>query len=151
CEWCATQVAHHTWHDGGKTLSTAVRERVQFFTNFLATVFCLAVLTCRAEGRGDERHPGTRELSVSFPHTAAVAPHRRSTAVKTTLAIVAALACTGTASANITVTGTGKVTYVPNVGYVSVSVGTDADTAGEAWDKNSKAVKRLFDVLKSFG
>src|SRR5262249_48939272 len=57
----------------------------------------------------------------------------------------------GLASANVTVTGNGKVVYVPDIGYVSVGVSTDGKTATEAWDRNRDAVRRLFDALQRRG
>ncbi len=71
--------------------------------------------------------------------------------MKTALATLIALACAGTASANVTVTGTGKVKYVPNLAHVHVGVSSEADTAAEAWEKNAQAVKRLFEALKAAG
>ncbi len=76
--------------------------------------------------------------------------------MKPALAALVALAFAGTAiadtaSPSITVTGTGKMTYVPNMATVSVSVVNEAPTAADAWAKNAKVVKKLFDVLKEFG
>ncbi|HYT89447.1 MAG TPA: SIMPL domain-containing protein [Gemmataceae bacterium] len=70
--------------------------------------------------------------------------------MKHTLATLVAFAFAGTASAQITVTGTGKVTYVPNMAHVNVSVSSDAKTAAEAWQKNAEIVRKLFSVLKDF-
>jgi uncharacterized protein YggE len=67
------------------------------------------------------------------------------------LATLLTCACTGIASANITITGTGKIVYVPDIGYVTVGVSSDGVTAAEAWQKNSTIVKRIFDVLKAQG
>jgi uncharacterized protein YggE len=71
--------------------------------------------------------------------------------MKALLATLVAIVCAGTASANITMTGNGKVTYVPNVGYVTVGVSSDGKTAAEAWAKNAKLVNQLFEDLKSMG
>jgi uncharacterized protein YggE len=71
--------------------------------------------------------------------------------MRNVLATLVALVCVGTASANVTVSGTGKVTYKPNLADVSVTVSSDADTAAEAWQKNAQIVKKLFDVMKTFG
>jgi uncharacterized protein YggE len=71
--------------------------------------------------------------------------------MRTALATLLALACAGTASAHVTVTGTGKVKYVPNLAHISVGVSSDAATAAEAWEKNAQAVKRLFEALKAAG
>ena len=70
--------------------------------------------------------------------------------MKHTLATLVAFAFAGTASAQITVTGTGKVTYVPNMAHVNVSVSSDAKTAAGAWQKNAEIVRKLFSVLKDF-
>jgi len=51
----------------------------------------------------------------------------------------------------VSITGHGKVTFVPNMAYVHASVSNDAKTAAEAWQKTGDAVKRLFQVLKDFG
>jgi uncharacterized protein YggE len=71
--------------------------------------------------------------------------------MKALLAPLVALVFAGLASANVSVGGTGKVTYVPDLLYVSVGVSNDGKTANEAWQKNAEAVKKLFEVLKSFG
>ena len=71
--------------------------------------------------------------------------------MKAFLAPLVLLACSGLASANVTVTGTGKVTYVPDVGYVSVGISSDGATAEEAWQKNSEMVKNVFAALKALG
>jgi hypothetical protein len=71
--------------------------------------------------------------------------------MKAALASIVLLAFTGLASANVTITGTGKVVYVPDVGYIHAGVSSDAKTADEAWQKNADAVKKIFDALKTFG
>src|SRR5262249_18218720 len=71
--------------------------------------------------------------------------------MRTALATLVALACVGTASANVTVSGTGKVTYKPNLADVSGTVSSDAATAADGWQKNAQVVKKLFEVMKSFG
>jgi uncharacterized protein YggE len=71
--------------------------------------------------------------------------------MKAVLASLALLVCSGLASANITVTGTGKVVYVPDVGYVTVGVSSEGQTAAEAWQKNGDIVKKVFDALKALG
>jgi uncharacterized protein YggE len=75
--------------------------------------------------------------------------------MKKLLATLALLACTtiAPASANepapsITITGTGKVLYVPDMGYVHVGVSSDGVTAAEAWQKNETVVKKFFESLK---
>ncbi|HZY85420.1 MAG TPA: SIMPL domain-containing protein [Gemmataceae bacterium] len=71
--------------------------------------------------------------------------------MKALLATLALLACTGLASANVTVTGTGKVTYTPDMAHVAVGVSSDGKTAAEAWQKNAEAVQKLFAALKAYG
>jgi uncharacterized protein len=71
--------------------------------------------------------------------------------MKALLSSLVLLAFAGLASANVTVSGQGKVVYVPDVGYVTVSVSSKGKTAQEAWDRNNEAVKKLFDALKAHG
>jgi uncharacterized protein YggE len=71
--------------------------------------------------------------------------------MKAVLASLALLVCSGLASANVTVTGTGKVVYVPDVGYVTVGVTSEGQIAAEAWQKNGEIVKKVFDALKALG
>jgi uncharacterized protein len=71
--------------------------------------------------------------------------------MKALLASLTLLAFAGLASANVTITGTGKVTYVPDVGYIYAGVSSDGKTAEEAWQKNADAVQKIFDALKKFG
>jgi uncharacterized protein YggE len=71
--------------------------------------------------------------------------------MKAVFASLALLVCSGLASANITASGTGKVVFVPDVGYVSVGVSSDGTTAAEAWQKNGEVVRRVFDALKAIG
>ena len=71
--------------------------------------------------------------------------------MKALLSTLVALLFAGFASANVSVNGTGKVTYVPNLLYVTVGVSSDGKTANEAWQKNAETVKKLFEVLKTFG
>jgi uncharacterized protein YggE len=71
--------------------------------------------------------------------------------MKALLATLVALLFAGFASANVTVSGTGKVTYVPDLVHVAVGVSSDGKTANEAWQKNEEVVKELFEVLKTFG
>jgi uncharacterized protein YggE len=71
--------------------------------------------------------------------------------MKALFSTLCALVFTGVASANVTVSGNGKVTYVPNVGYVSAGVSTEAKTAAEAWEKNRQAVNKMFEALKQLG
>lgn len=71
--------------------------------------------------------------------------------MKPVLAALALLLPVGLASANITVTGEGKVKYTPDIGYIHAGVASDGKTATEAWQKNADAVKKLFEALKGFG
>jgi uncharacterized protein YggE len=76
------------------------------------------------------------------------------------IAVAALLACTGFAAASpnstqpppsITVTGNGKVVYVPDVGYIHFGVSSNGWTAAEAWKKNEEIVKKIFAELKKLG
>jgi uncharacterized protein YggE len=71
--------------------------------------------------------------------------------MKALLASLVALIFAGLASANVSVTGTGKVTYVPDLVHVAVGVSSDGKTANEAWQKNEEVVKKLLEVLKTYG
>jgi uncharacterized protein YggE len=71
--------------------------------------------------------------------------------MKTLYATLCALVLAGSASANVTVTGTGKITYTPDIAHVSVGASSDGKTAAEAWQKNAEVVKRMFDALKKLG
>jgi uncharacterized protein YggE len=71
--------------------------------------------------------------------------------MKAILATLLTLVCAGLASANVTVTGTGKVSYVPDLAYLGVGVSSEGKTAAEAWTKNRAAVQKLFDALKALG
>ncbi len=57
----------------------------------------------------------------------------------------------GLASADVTVSGTGKVTYAPDQATVSVGVSSEGTTAQEAWQKNAAVVKKLFAALAARG
>ena len=74
------------------------------------------------------------------------------------LAILGLFACIGFVGAagteprpSITVSGNGKVVYVPDVGYIHVGVSSDAWTAADAWKKNEAIVKKIFDELRRYG
>ncbi len=71
--------------------------------------------------------------------------------MKALLASLVLLAGAGAASAGITVTGTGKVTYVPDQGVVQLGVSSEGASAAEAWQKNTAAVKKVFDALRKLG
>ena len=78
--------------------------------------------------------------------------------MKKFVATLALLACSGITMAaspdtppSINVTGTGKVLYVPDIGYIHVGVAGDGWTAAEAWKKNEQIVKKIFAELKKLG
>ncbi len=71
--------------------------------------------------------------------------------MKALLTTLVVLIGSGLASANVTMTGTGKVTYTPDLLHVSVGVSSDGKTATEAWQKNEEIVKKLMAALKKFG
>jgi uncharacterized protein YggE len=71
--------------------------------------------------------------------------------MKAILTALALLAGTGLARADINVDGTGKVTYVPNIGYVSAGVWSEAPTAQDAWQANRDKVARILAALKKQG
>jgi uncharacterized protein YggE len=73
-------------------------------------------------------------------------------------AVLGVLACAAFATAaetqptpSITVTGHGKVVYVPDIGYIHVGVSSEGWTAAEAWKKNEAIVKKIFEGLKKHG
>jgi uncharacterized protein YggE len=66
-------------------------------------------------------------------------------------AALALLTLTAAARADITVGGTGKVTVVPDVAYLTLGVVTDGGTASEALDANNAAMRRLFALIARFG
>lgn len=70
--------------------------------------------------------------------------------MKPVLATLSLLLCVGLASADIGVTGQGKVKYTPDVGYINAGAASDGQTAAEAWQKNAEVVKKLFAVLKEY-
>jgi uncharacterized protein YggE len=67
------------------------------------------------------------------------------------LAVACSLMLSGLAQASITVTGTGKVKYVPDLAYLSLGASAEAKTASEAWKKNAEVVQKIFATLKSLG
>jgi uncharacterized protein YggE len=79
--------------------------------------------------------------------------------MKKLIVTLALLACTGVVFASsgaettpsITVTGTGKIVYTPDVGYITVGVSSNGETAAEAWGKNEAIVKKIFTALKELG
>jgi uncharacterized protein len=71
--------------------------------------------------------------------------------MKALLTTLVVLFATGLASANVTVTGNGKVTYTPDLLHVSVGVSSDGKTATDAWQKNEEIVKKVMEALRQFG
>ena len=67
------------------------------------------------------------------------------------LVALSLFAFTGIASAKVTVSGTGKIVYVPDLGYVSVGVVAEGKTAAEAWERNRLKVEKIFQALKELG
>lgn len=71
--------------------------------------------------------------------------------MKALYSVVAFVLCTGIASANVTVNGQGKVSYVPDLGTITVGVSSKGATALEAWNKNNVLIEQLFLALKEHG
>jgi uncharacterized protein YggE len=71
--------------------------------------------------------------------------------MKPILATLCCLAFTGLASANVTMQGNGKVTYVPDVGTIVVGVYSEGKTAQEAWEINGDKVRTIFEALQKLG
>jgi uncharacterized protein YggE len=67
------------------------------------------------------------------------------------LAACCALILAGMSQASITVTGTGKVKYAPDVAHLGFGVSGEGKTAAEAWKKNADAVKKVFAALRALG
>src|SRR5437660_887530 len=65
-------------------------------------------------------------------------------------AVLATFLVAGTASANITISGNGKVTYVPTLAHLRLSITSEGKTAAEAWRLNGEQVKKAFGVLKEY-
>jgi uncharacterized protein YggE len=71
--------------------------------------------------------------------------------MKAFLTALSLFAFTGLASANINVSGTGKVVYVPDIGWVSVGVTSEGKNAAEAWERNRQKVEKIFEALRKLG
>lgn len=71
--------------------------------------------------------------------------------MRAVLATLVTLVCSGLASANVSITATGKIVYVPDVAKVHLGVSSDGVTAAEAWQKNAALVKKMFAALKELG
>jgi uncharacterized protein YggE len=71
--------------------------------------------------------------------------------MRTALATLCVLASSTLAWGNLTVTGTGKVSYVPDRAIIQAGVSSPGKTATEAWDKNREVVRALFEALRKQG
>ena len=78
--------------------------------------------------------------------------------MKKVIATLVLLASTGFVAASateprpsITITGSGKILYAPDMGYLHVGVASEGGTAAEAWQKNEAIVKKIFEALKNLG
>jgi uncharacterized protein YggE len=71
--------------------------------------------------------------------------------MKHVYALAAVLLTALAARADITVTGEGKITVVPDLAHVSVGVVTEDKTAAEAVAANNAAMKALFQALQALG
>jgi uncharacterized protein YggE len=78
--------------------------------------------------------------------------------MKKLLTVLALLAGSTLASAaettpvpSVSVSGSGKVFYVPDLGYISAGVSSEGWTAAEAWKKNHEIVRKIFERLKQLG
>src|SRR5262249_42280454 len=86
------------------------------------------------------REPGFRSVPIKM--------QPKETDVKKLCALAAILLTALTARADITVTGEGKVTVVPDLAHVSVGVVTRGKTAADAMAADNAAMKALFAALK---
>jgi uncharacterized protein len=66
-------------------------------------------------------------------------------------ALTAVLLTALVARADITVTGDGKITVVPDIAHISVGVVTDGKTAADALAANNTAMRALFKALEALG
>jgi uncharacterized protein YggE len=71
--------------------------------------------------------------------------------MKTVLTLACTLLLANAAQAGMTVSGTGRVKYTPDIAYLSLGLQTEDATAAGAWQKNAAAVKRVFDALRALG
>lgn len=70
---------------------------------------------------------------------------------KLLLSALCLFACVAVATADVTVSGNGKVTYRPDMATIVVGVSSDGQSAKDAWDLNKIKVDRVFDALKKAG
>jgi uncharacterized protein YggE len=88
---------------------------------------------------------------------AAALPLKESCVMNKFLTTLVVVACTALAASagesrpSISVSGNGKVFYVPDLGYIHVGVSSEGWTAAEAWQKNEAIVKKIFEALKEMG
>lgn len=68
--------------------------------------------------------------------------------MKNLFAAIAALFMIGSASAQVTVTGTGTVKAKPDIAHVTLAVVSDAKTAADATALNSDAMSKLCDTIE---
>lgn len=71
--------------------------------------------------------------------------------MKALFSTLAVVLCAGIASANISVQGEGKASYVPDIAFLNLSVSSEGKTATEAWKANQESMKKLFQILKDHG
>jgi uncharacterized protein YggE len=71
--------------------------------------------------------------------------------MKLALTLASTLILANLAQAGITVSGTGRVKYTPDIAYLSLGLQTEDPTANGAWQKNAAAVKKVFDALRALG
>jgi uncharacterized protein len=67
------------------------------------------------------------------------------------LAVCAAVMLSSLAQAAITVTGTGKIKYTPDLGFVHLGISSEDKSAADAWKNNANKVKKIFEALKAMG
>src|SRR5262249_44526246 len=71
--------------------------------------------------------------------------------MKALLTALSLLTFAGLAPAKVSVSGNGKVVYVPDIGWISVGVWSEGKTAAEAWEKNRDKVEKIFEALRRVG
>lgn len=67
------------------------------------------------------------------------------------LAVCAAFMLSSLAQASITVSGTGKIKYTPDLAIVHLGISSEDKSAADAWKNNADKVKKIFDALKALG
>src|SRR4051812_46853230 len=71
--------------------------------------------------------------------------------MKHLMAVMVLCASMSLAKADITITGTGKVKYTPDLAYIYLGVTSQAKDAADAWQKNGAAVRKIFAKLMELG